>query len=131
MKKILSDTQKMMAAITFAEAGEWNTAREMMPEPRDRHEVGWLEKNFAAVAFAEAGEWSTAREMIPEPQYGRKLSWLERVFAAVAFAEENLSEMALQTIDGTSGTTTGRKDRLAEDLGLPGFHLAYGYVSFD
>lgn len=44
-----------MMAITFAEAGEWETAREMLPATGRKKEAGYLERAFMAVAFAEEG----------------------------------------------------------------------------
>ena len=56
MKKLLNNFQKMMNAITFAEAGEWETARRMLPPSGAGIGVrAELERTFAAVAFAEAG----------------------------------------------------------------------------
>ena len=42
-------------AITFAEAGEWQTARSFMPPIRRSRLVVWLERACMAVTFAEAG----------------------------------------------------------------------------
>lgn len=55
MKDILRKFQKNMVAATFAEAGEWNTAREMAPETELSRETTWLDRIFAAVTFAESG----------------------------------------------------------------------------
>lgn len=56
MKKFLSNFQQMMNAITFAEAGEWETARRMLPPSGAGVGVrAEVERTFAAVAFAEAG----------------------------------------------------------------------------
>ncbi|NTV14673.1 MAG: hypothetical protein HGA96_12205 [Desulfobulbaceae bacterium] len=42
-------------AITFAEAGEWQTARSFMPVVRRSRLAAWLERATMAVTFAEAG----------------------------------------------------------------------------
>ena len=55
MQKTATRYQGWMNAITFAEAGEWDTARQMMPKGRSRHAIGWLQKTFMAAAFAEEG----------------------------------------------------------------------------
>jgi hypothetical protein len=47
--------QSWTTAITFAEAGEWETARSYMPPTRRSRLAIWLEKTAMAVTFAEAG----------------------------------------------------------------------------
>lgn len=47
--------QSWTTAITFAEAGEWETARSFMPPIRRSRLAIWLEKTAMAVTFAEAG----------------------------------------------------------------------------
>ena len=42
-----------MSAITFAEAGEWETAREMTPAIQVNKKISWISKIFMAVTFAE------------------------------------------------------------------------------
>ncbi|MFH1216900.1 MAG: hypothetical protein V1706_10420 [Pseudomonadota bacterium] len=44
-----------MMAATYAEAGEWETAKSITPELGDMTQVGFFSKIFAAVAFAEEG----------------------------------------------------------------------------
>lgn len=44
-----------MVAAAFAEAGEWETARTMIPEKKNTTEFSWLSRIFSAVAFAEEG----------------------------------------------------------------------------
>ncbi|HBI15244.1 MAG TPA: hypothetical protein DDY20_06980 [Desulfobulbaceae bacterium] len=60
MKRMLEQFQKMAMAVTYAEAGEWNTARELVPDAKPSTELNWLEGHFAAVAFAESGLWEEA-----------------------------------------------------------------------
>jgi hypothetical protein len=55
MKNILHTFQKNMMAATFAEAGEWETARDMAPDIELSHEPTWLNKLFMAITFAESG----------------------------------------------------------------------------
>jgi hypothetical protein len=54
MKNLMTKFQKIMAAAAFAEAGEWNTAREMTPDAEISREPGWLHKVFTAITFAES-----------------------------------------------------------------------------
>ena len=60
MKKMLEKFQKMAMAVTYAEAGEWDTARELLPESKPRTSLNWLESHFEAVAYAESGLWEEA-----------------------------------------------------------------------
>jgi len=55
MKNFFNKFQKIMMAATFAEAGEWNTAREMTPAVKLSREPSWLDRIFMAVTFAESG----------------------------------------------------------------------------
>ena len=56
MMGILDRFSCWMDAITFAEAGEWETARQMMPPAINRMDsISWFERTFMAVAFAEEG----------------------------------------------------------------------------
>ena len=50
------DDRSWMSAVTFAEAGEWETALSMTPLPAAKGRwAEFLEKTFMAVAFAEEG----------------------------------------------------------------------------
>lgn len=60
MKQKLSRFQQWMTAITFAEAGEWEVVRQMIPAIQDSREAVTVDHLFSAVAFAEAGEAETA-----------------------------------------------------------------------
>ena len=55
MKNLLSKFQKNMVAATFAEAGEWDTAREMTPITKLSREPTRLNRFFMAITFAESG----------------------------------------------------------------------------
>jgi hypothetical protein len=58
-----------MNAITFAEAGEWETARQMMPAQRNiKKEMSGFCRIFAAVAFAEEGLPKEALRLLERPQ---------------------------------------------------------------
>lgn len=53
--KTLTTLQKWMTAITFAEAGEWETAKNMMPVTLRSRAINKFQKIFMAAAFAEEG----------------------------------------------------------------------------
>ena len=55
MKRSLNSFQKWMTAITFAEAGEWETARRMAPVSIRSRAINQFQKIFMAAAFAEEG----------------------------------------------------------------------------
>ncbi|MEC4676984.1 MAG: hypothetical protein VST72_08745 [Nitrospirota bacterium] len=76
MKKFIRKFEDAMTAVTFAEAGEFGTAREIMREgaPLDeeikslKHEVDTTIDDLTSVAitFAEAGEHEKAVEILKE-----------------------------------------------------------------
>jgi hypothetical protein len=49
------DDRSWMTAVTFAEAGEWETARQLAPRPRKGSLFAWIERHLVAAAFAEEG----------------------------------------------------------------------------
>lgn len=53
--KTLTTFQKWMTAITFAEAGEWETAKNMLPVTLQSRVINKFQKIFMAAAFAEEG----------------------------------------------------------------------------
>ena len=55
MKQTMEQHKDWWSAVAFAEVGEWDTAREMIPVSEPNTEIGWLGRIFAAVAFAEEG----------------------------------------------------------------------------
>ncbi|MEW6221428.1 MAG: hypothetical protein AB1634_18095, partial [Thermodesulfobacteriota bacterium] len=64
MKSNSHDNRSWMAAVTFAEAGEWETARQLIPEPRRRVQLNWWQRLWAAVAMAEEGLASEATRLL-------------------------------------------------------------------
>ena len=72
MKKIVNKFQNTMMAATFAEAGDWDTARKMTPDTELSQEPTWLNKIFMAITFAESGLHTEAvRFLIPVPVRNR------------------------------------------------------------
>lgn len=64
MKKASEKHQGWMMAVTFAEAGEWDTARKMIPPAKGKHVLGLILKTFMAAAFAEEGLHAEALRML-------------------------------------------------------------------
>jgi len=93
MRNMLNKFQKTMAAATFAEAGEWDTAREMTPDLELPREQTWLNRLFTAITFAESGLHNDAVRFL-EPASGRN-----RGFNSVL--AENLGLRGIQLTYGT------------------------------
>ena len=55
MKHTMEQYKDWWSAVAFAEVGEWDTAREMTPDPKPKTTIDWFGRIFAAVAFAEEG----------------------------------------------------------------------------
>ena len=55
MNKEANNEREWMVAVTFAEAGEWETARAMTPLPSKSKWAEFFEGAFMAVAYAEEG----------------------------------------------------------------------------
>jgi hypothetical protein len=60
MKQLLNTFQQWMSAITFAEAGEWETARQMSPVCAQKSIISQFDQTFMATAFAEEGLYDEA-----------------------------------------------------------------------
>lgn len=65
--KTLTTFQKWMTAITFAEAGEWETAKNMMPASIRSRAISGFQKIFMAAAFAEEGLHAEAITLAEAP----------------------------------------------------------------
>ena len=59
--------QKWMTAITFAEAGEWETAKNMAPISIRSRAINKFQKIFMAAAFAEEGLHAEAIRLAEYP----------------------------------------------------------------
>lgn len=66
MTNFLKTFQNNMVAATFAEAGEWDTAREMIPDVKPNRELTWMNKIFMAVTFAESGLHTEALQLMEQ-----------------------------------------------------------------
>jgi hypothetical protein len=123
MKRIMKGLKRSMEAVAFAEAGEFETAREMMSDRKSDEKVVELHPEKAvpfsekfdamqeAIAFAEAGEIDTARQVMKKfmgrraekkEQTGEKKETftekLEKTTEAIAFAEAGEHEYAKAVI---------------------------------
>ncbi|MFH1021470.1 MAG: hypothetical protein V1782_12815 [Pseudomonadota bacterium] len=65
--KTVNAFQKWMTAITFAEAGEWETAKKMMPVGIRSRAINQFQKIFMAAAFAEEGLHAEAVSLAEYP----------------------------------------------------------------
>jgi len=66
MTRNTEQAKSWMMAITFAEAGEWETARQMTPVSRGDGLLAWLKNHFMAIAFAEEGLSDEALRLIEQ-----------------------------------------------------------------
>jgi len=64
MKPVKDEQSSWMTAITFAEAGEWQTALELIGVGGSGRMNRMVEKHFTAAAFAEAGLHEEALEIL-------------------------------------------------------------------
>jgi hemerythrin len=74
MKNIIKKLENIFAAAAYAEAGEQETAKQIMEEVRTEKRVhlSRLERIMMAITFAEAGEHETAREIMREEKRTEK-----------------------------------------------------------
>ncbi|MBU0729819.1 MAG: hypothetical protein KKE17_11950 [Proteobacteria bacterium] len=63
-RKMVEAFDNMMVAATFAEAGEWDTARTMIPAAKVSAKVNVWDQLFTAITFAEGGLFDEARQII-------------------------------------------------------------------
>jgi cellobiose-specific phosphotransferase system component IIA len=75
MKRLLKKIEGAMAAVAFAEAGEFETAREIMREQPDAAQSPGIADSTTiddlismAITFAEAGEYEKAKEILKEAE---------------------------------------------------------------
>lgn len=82
MKQIFDKFSSWMNAVTFAEAGEFETARQMMPEAqKGTAMLTQFDKLFTAVTFAEAGLHEEAIDMlkVTAPENSGQADFLETI----------------------------------------------------
>lgn len=80
MKKTETSHQCWTTAITFAEAGEWETARSFIPVSRQGRFAAWFQSLSMAVTFAEHGMHDEAVRIISAGESkapGRPLNFFE------------------------------------------------------
>lgn len=73
MKHETDNNRSWMSAVTFAEAGEWETARSMIPLPTKSRWAEIFEQTFMAAAFAEEGMHEEAQRLIAPEQQGKRI----------------------------------------------------------
>lgn len=93
MNNTLRKFQETMMAATFAEAGEWETARRMAPDTELSRKSSWVDKIFTAVTFAEYGLHNDAIDILePARRHNRGFN---------SVIAENLGLQGVQLTYGT------------------------------
>lgn len=72
MKNETNSDRSWMGAVTFAEAGEWETACALVPLPTKSRWAVFFEQTMMAVAFAEEGLHEEARRQVGMRQQPRQ-----------------------------------------------------------
>lgn len=84
-QKPSGDDRDLMTAVAFAEVGEWDTARKLLPRPAPGRLRAWLERHLVAAALAEEGLQEeavrTARALAP-PAPARAADFIDTLLAA-------------------------------------------------
>lgn len=86
-QKPSGDDRDVMAAVAFAEVGEWDTARQLLPGPAPGRLRAWLERHLVAVALAEEGLQEEAVRAArapapPPPAPARAADFVDTLLAA-------------------------------------------------
>jgi len=95
MKKFIHKFQNTMISATFAEAGEWDSAREMAPETHLSRQPSWLNKVFMAITFAESGMRDEALNFLEPARTGNR-----------GFNSATLNDIGLKGIQLAYGTVS-------------------------
>lgn len=91
MKKQTGQHANWMTAITFAEAGEWETARFYMPRTTTMTLRSWLEKTFMAIAFAEEGMTEEALRLTGKKPPRRNCGCCETFLETIGLSEASMT----------------------------------------
>jgi len=80
MKNKTNSDRSWMSAVTFAEAGEWETACAMTPLPTKSRWAELFEQTLMAVAFAEEGLHDEAKRLVAGKQlFPRNNNFLDSI----------------------------------------------------
>ena len=95
MKNFIQKFQDTMISATFAEAGEWDAAREMAPEHHLSRKPTWLNKVFMAITFAESGMREEALSFLEPAGTGNR-----------GFNSASLNDIGLKGVQLAYGTVS-------------------------
>lgn len=73
MKIERENERSWMVAVTFAEAGEWETARSLTPLPAKGRWSQFWEQTFMAAAFAEEGMPEEAMRLVGAKEQPKRI----------------------------------------------------------
>lgn len=126
---ILNKLGNMMTAASFAEAGEQETAREILSQGavRERHPVDTVANLMTAVAFAEAGEQETARQYATQSVEDIRNNFEEKLDHLTALCRKE--GIAVTVVDSKQEAVAGVKSFLKSHTGIDKVVLSPGVTS--
>lgn len=106
MEHCHSKTERIMAAVTFAEEGQWDIARSFLSAPYPVT-VSYIERMFAAAAFAEAGMSDEAARVTDKDYNFFKVGQRKKnFFKTCGLADVRCSYMAFSSAEYVANAQT-------------------------
>ena len=115
---LINKLGNMMTAASFAEAGEQDTAREILSQGpvRERHKVDTVANLMTAVAFAEAGEQDTARQYVAQSSDDIRRDFEEKLDHLTALCRKE--GISVKVEDSKQEAVAGVKAYLTSHTGI-------------
>ncbi len=131
---VINRLGNMMAAASFAEEGEQDTAREIMMQGavRENFEVNAVENILTAAAYAEEGEFDTARGIVGQSSTDLRKSFEEKLADLTTLCRKEGIDVKVEDskLDAVAGIKTFLKTHTGIDkVVLSPAVTSDGYVS--